>query len=303
MDRELFYNHLIDNIVRSTGKCLDILNALKHILDRTTLERVYQSFVRSKLEYASIVWDNCTNEQRNQLEQVQYRAGKIVSGAINRTSKDLVYQELGWHRLEKRRHVQRLKVFHKMCCGKAPTYLQNEIPVANPTRDNLRNNNDIPKIRGLVLYQNTFIPKTICNWNELNNETKEIESEETFARKITRDVDKPIWFTRGDRKSNIWHARLRMKCSKLNDDLYAYIHVVESPTCSCGARRETSKHFLLDCPLYVNDRETMLSELRDIGFKPTTKNLLFGNSCYSDDINCHAVDIIQRFLKATKRFE
>ena len=140
---DLSWGTHIDNIVSSAGKCLDILNALKFILDRNTLERVYQSFVRSKLEYASIVWDNCTNEQRNLLEQVQYRAGKIVSGAISRTSKDLVYQELGWHKLEERRHVQRLKVFHKIYNGKTPVYLQNEIPIPNPNRDNLRNNDDI----------------------------------------------------------------------------------------------------------------------------------------------------------------
>ena len=47
----------------------------------------------------------------------------------------------------------------------------------------------------------------------------------------------------------------------------------------------------------------MLSDLAVIGFKPTTKNLLFGNNSYSDAINCRAVDIIQTYLKATKRFE
>ena len=41
--------------------------------------------------------------------------------------------------------------------GKAPIYLQNEIPIPNRTRDNLQNNDDIPKIRGLVFYENTFI--------------------------------------------------------------------------------------------------------------------------------------------------
>ena len=276
---------------------------LSFILDRETLERVYQSFVRSKLEYACIVWDNCTNEQRNLLEQVQYRAGKIVSGAISRTSKDLVYQELGWHSLEERRYVQRLKVFHKILNGKTPIYLQNEIPRPNPTRENLRNNDDIPKIRGLVLYENTFIPRTICDWNRLRDEVKDTESEDSFARKITREIDIPTWFSRGDRLCNIWHARLRMKCSKLNDDLYSHIHVVESPTCSCGFRRETSKHFLLDCPLYANERASMLLSLAEIGFKPTTKNLLFGNSIYPDTVNCQAVDIIQKFLKDTKRFE
>ena len=303
LSNDLSWRLHIDNIVSNAGKCLDVLNALKHILDRSTLERVYQSFVRSKLEYASIVWDNCTNEQRNQLEQVQYRAGKIVSGAINRTSKDLVYQELGWHSLDERRQVQRLKVFHKMFYGKAPLYLQNEIPIPNPSRDNLRNNDDIPKIRGLVIYQNTFIPKTICDWNDLEDEVKSTESNESFAKRITRDIDIPIWYSRGDRQSNIWHARLRMKCSKLNDDLFSHIHVVEAPTCSCGFRRETAKHFLLDCPLYNNDRAVMLSDLNEIGFKATTKNVLFGNTSYSNDLNCQAVDIIQTYFRATKRFE
>ena len=153
------------------------------------------------------------------------------------------------------------------------------------------------------MYQNTFIPKTICEWNALSDDVKSTESNETFANKIRRDIDNPVWFTTGERKSNIWHARLRMKCSKLNDDLYSYIHVVDEPTCSCGARRETSKHFLFDCPLYADDRATMLSNLREIGFKATTKNLLFGNSCYSDAINCQAMDIIQTFFKATKRFD
>ena len=177
------------------------------------------------------------------------------------------------------------------------------MPQPNPTRDNLRSENDTPKICGLVLYQNTFIPKTICDWNKLNDEVKSLESEEAFARKVLRDINIPTWFSIGDRKTNIWYARLRMKCSKLNDDLYSHIHVVDSPVCPCGFRRENSKHFFLDCPLYVNERALMLSDLRDIGFKPTTKNLLFGNEMYTEIINKQAVDIVQNFIKATKRFD
>ena len=105
-----------------------------------------------------------------------------------------------------------------------------------------------------------------------------IENNETFAQKLTRDTKIPIWYSQGDRLSNIWHARMRMKCSKLNDDLYSHIHVVDDPACLCGYRRETSKHYLLDCQLYTESRAQMLSDLAELGFKPNVKNMLFGNA-------------------------
>ena len=54
---------------------------------------------------------------------------KIVSGAIHRTSHDLVYGELGWDRLEECRKKQRLKVFfYKTVHAEAPVYLQTLLP-------------------------------------------------------------------------------------------------------------------------------------------------------------------------------
>ena len=93
-----------------------------------------------------------------------------------------------------------------------------------------------------------------------------------------------------------------MKCSKLNDDLFSHIHVIDSPQCPCGFRRETSKHFLLDCPLYTNARNVMISDLQEIGFKVTVSNLLSGCNRYSDEVNSKAVDIVHCFLKESERF-
>ena len=39
---------------------LNVKRKLKHILDRKSLEIIYTSFIRSILEYADVVWDNCT---------------------------------------------------------------------------------------------------------------------------------------------------------------------------------------------------------------------------------------------------
>ena len=86
----------INTLCESASKRLDILSSLKYKLSRKTLNIMYTSFIRPVLEYGNIIWDNCTESQVEQLEKVQKRAGRIISGAIVRTPTDIIYQELGW---------------------------------------------------------------------------------------------------------------------------------------------------------------------------------------------------------------
>ena len=103
LSKNLTWDEHIEDIVIKTNQCLNVLNALKYKLDRHTLNKLYIAFIRSKLEYANTVWDNCSNQLSEMLENVQYRAAKIVSGAIHRTSHCTVYDELGWETLKRRR--------------------------------------------------------------------------------------------------------------------------------------------------------------------------------------------------------
>ena len=131
LSEDLSWKDHIEYVATSAGKCLDVLNALKYKLDRQTLENLYVAFIRSKLEYASIVWDNCTEDLSDLVESVQYRAGKIISGAIARTSHNLLYAELGWEGLKARRQKQRLKLMYKIVHKDAPLYWQDTLPEAN----------------------------------------------------------------------------------------------------------------------------------------------------------------------------
>ena len=53
---------------------------MKFTMDRKSLQTIYFSFIRPLLEYADVVWDNCTQQQINELEKIQIEAGRIVSG-------------------------------------------------------------------------------------------------------------------------------------------------------------------------------------------------------------------------------
>ena len=70
-----------------------------YTLDRQTLEIMYKSFIRPILEYGDVLLSNITEGQSYKLECVQKRCGRIVGGAIRGTSRNEMYQELGWESL------------------------------------------------------------------------------------------------------------------------------------------------------------------------------------------------------------
>ena len=67
---------------------------------------MYFSYVRSILEYADILFCNTSQENLKQIDTIQKRAGKIVSGAIRCTSSDAIYEELSWQILSDTRQYR-----------------------------------------------------------------------------------------------------------------------------------------------------------------------------------------------------
>ena len=64
----------------------------------------------------------------NLIEQVQYKAALLVSGCWQGTSRERLYQELGWESLSDRRWCRRMTMFYKILNGMAPSYLRDHIP-------------------------------------------------------------------------------------------------------------------------------------------------------------------------------
>ena len=66
------------------------MRKLKFMLDRDSLNKIYISFLRPTLEYANIVWDNCTQYEANAIEKIQTEAARIVTGATRLVSLDML---------------------------------------------------------------------------------------------------------------------------------------------------------------------------------------------------------------------
>ena len=93
----------IDNILNSAYKTLGIMRKLKYRFSRQALNQMYISYIRPTIEYSSIVWDGCSDQDKTALERLQNEAARIVTGLTRSTSLENLYTECGWHSLAKRR--------------------------------------------------------------------------------------------------------------------------------------------------------------------------------------------------------
>ena len=79
------------------------MRRLKLILDSKALQTVCFSFIRPLLEYADVVWDNCSQYESNELDKNQNEAARIVTGATKLVSINALLTETRWETLSLRR--------------------------------------------------------------------------------------------------------------------------------------------------------------------------------------------------------
>ena len=83
-------------------------------LPREALLRIYKSFVRPNLDYGDIIFDKPNNESfKSKIESIQYKTCVAITGAIQGTSRERLYRELGLESLSNRCWFRKLTFFIK----------------------------------------------------------------------------------------------------------------------------------------------------------------------------------------------
>ena len=124
LDKKLsFKEHLKDKFAK-VNRGIRILKKLSGFLPRHSLITLYKSLIRPHLDYADIIYDQLNNLNLcNKIETCQYNAALAIPGAIRGSSKERLYQELGFEYLSSRRWLRKLCTFYKIVRNKSPGYL------------------------------------------------------------------------------------------------------------------------------------------------------------------------------------
>ena len=96
------------------------------------------------------------------LESLQYKAALAITGVIQGTSRDKIYQELGLESLKSRRWYKHLSCMFKIMKKEAPNYLINLIPKCEAAITT-RNNNFLTYNYRMDCFKYSFFPSTLNN--------------------------------------------------------------------------------------------------------------------------------------------
>ena len=75
-----------------------------------------------------MVWDGCTNQDRDASEKLQNEAARLVTGLTRFSSLANLYRECGWGTLDKRCTFQKLCYMYRCVKGLVPEYIYQLIP-------------------------------------------------------------------------------------------------------------------------------------------------------------------------------
>ena len=148
--------------------------------------------VRPSMEYACTVWDPHTQSETNKIEKVQRRAARwVLSRHRNTSSVSDMLETLKWPTLEDRRKRARLVMLYKVLDKSVALSFGEDLKPA-PQRPR-RGASKLPNDRQLVRHFTksdyramAFLPRTIRDWNSLDQETVAAQSLDAFSSRLAR---------------------------------------------------------------------------------------------------------------------
>ena len=178
LDSKLNFNNHLSEKINKANKGIGIIRRLYKFLPRASLINIYKAFVRPHLDYGDIIYDNSSNATFSQMiESVQYNAALAITGAIHGSSREKLYQELGFESLHDRRWCRKLCFYYKIQHNNCPLYLTELLPTIKTSCYSLRSNRPrmFSKVR-TERFKSTFFPSCFLNWNKLGLNIKNSSS-------------------------------------------------------------------------------------------------------------------------------
>ena len=236
-----------------------------------------------------------------------------ITGAIQGTSKEKLYQEIGLESLQLRHWYRKLGMFYKIFKSKSPPYLFKLIPEKTSSYVT-RNADNIPLFNiKRNFYKNSFFPASIIEWNNLDPNLRNLENCGIFKNNILKfSRPKPnSFFQCCNLKGIRLITRLRLELSHLREHKFKYnFQNCLNPLSSCGSSIESTSHFLILCPIFHDKRDTLLSTLNNIDCKILessdsylTQTLLFGCTSFDSETNTLVLNTTIDYILFTEKFK
>ena len=269
---DLTWDVHINSIIKQVNLKLSMIYSVRQ-LSRQQLDIMFKMHIRSSIDYCIQVFGNSINStQIAKLDKLQYRAAKITTMAMKFTNREKLFDDLGWENYKTRIEYLSICLFHKIHIYETRPQIRECMPPINDQINSTRSQryyNNYPTRN--ADFDNSFFPKSANAWNNLPVYLRNMDLVD-FKLELG-EIMKPKkhrLHNVGSKYGNSIHTQIRLNCSQLNSHLYSFA-LSPTPNCLCQAL-ETTKHFLLDCFLYSNERNELFTKLAGVLEKKSVDN-------------------------------
>ena len=77
---KLNWKENIHSICKKTSKGIGMLRFCKSFVSRNTLKMIYNALILPQFDYCSLVWSNCSETLKLNLQKLQNRAARVITG-------------------------------------------------------------------------------------------------------------------------------------------------------------------------------------------------------------------------------
>jgi hypothetical protein len=142
----------------------------------------------------------------------------------------------------------------------------------------------------------------------LNNNIRNVDTLSKFKfelKKIdeTENHSVPKHFFLWSSKIKYYFNSAKNSALFLNFDLFR-VGIVSDPSCRCGAALENLKHFVLNCPIYIQARTILIGNINRVTtcYTLDIEFLICGNDNLTYEQNCIIFKYVFDYIKCSKIF-
>lgn len=286
------------------------------LLPVTLLRTFAMATIRSLYLYGAEIWAPTTQKQWQVLRSLQYRSAVLASGAPRFSSYFCLLLDLGWLPVEddmlirKACYLSRLRTSQRnlplllLISKRLDRFLKRRRPpkprgVAEPLASLLRQHPSLSSPMKAE-YDDVKSSWKLHFSQQLLSKWRATTSNVTLKR-YREDAERASFFKFDSRITALLRHRLRLNRSALNGSVTFPPQLPVS--CQCGASEETTRHFLLQCPLYDAIRNSVFQKCALLGFKPSLANFLGFQRKLDDKQYRLCLQETGRFIKTCGRFK
>lgn len=180
IDTGLTWNKQIENLIKKLAKNTYLLSKLKNYVKNKHLLMFFNAHIISHINYASTIWDGCSQDIFKKLNSVYKRAVKQLKHKKT-NSTDETFKQLDILPLKKHLDFNKTILTHKIYYNQTPTYLTELLDKPQDRYNTLRLRPPLPRID---LCTNSLAYSGSVLWNNLPLSLKITSNTKAFKRKL-----------------------------------------------------------------------------------------------------------------------